>query len=101
MLFVSGQVAKDAATGALVMGDIRLETHKVMANIQVILTEAGMDFTHVVKSTIFLTNMDDFGAVNETYGSYFTSNYPARETVQVSKLPLGVNVEISVIAVKD
>jgi len=100
MLFVSGQVAKDAKTGELVLGDIKSETHKVMGNVKAILTDGGMDFTNVVKTTIFLTDMKSFGDVNEVYGSYFTGNFPARETVQVSALPLGVNVEISVIAVK-
>ncbi len=71
-----------------------------MENLKGILTDAGMDFTNVCKSTIFLTDMDNFVAVNEVYGSYFTGDYPARETVQVSKLPLNVNVEISVIAIK-
>jgi len=100
MLFVSGQVAKDAATGELVLHDVKAETTKVMQNVEAVLKEAGMDFTHVVKTTIFLTNMDSFASVNEVYGSFFTGNYPARETVQVSRLPLNVNVEISVIAVK-
>ncbi|MFM2207188.1 MAG: hypothetical protein RL213_1163 [Bacteroidota bacterium] len=100
LLFVSGQVAKDARTGELTLDDISEETHKVMGNIQAILTEAGMDFTNVVKTTIFLTSMDNFSKVNEAYGAYFTGNYPARETVEVSRLPLHVNVEISVIAVK-
>jgi len=100
MLFVSGQVAKDAHTGELMLDDISKETHKVMGNIQAILTDAGMDFSNIVKTTIFLTSMDNFAKVNEAYGSYFTGNYPARETVEVSRLPLNVNVEISVIAVK-
>ena len=100
ILFVSGQVAKDATTGELTLDDVTKETHKVMSNVQAILSDAGMDFTNIVKTTIFLTNMDDFSKVNEAYGSYFTGNYPARETVQVSRLPLNVNVEISVIAVK-
>lgn len=100
MLFVSGQVAKDAKTGELILNDVKSETHKVMGNVKAILTDGGMDFNNVVKTTIFLTDMKSFGDVNEAYGSYFTGNYPARETVQVSALPLGVNVEISVIAVK-
>jgi 2-iminobutanoate/2-iminopropanoate deaminase len=100
ILFVSGQVAKDATTGELTLDDVTKETHKVMSNVQAILSDAGMDFTNIVKTTIFLTNMDDFSKVNEAYGSYFIGNYPARETVQVSRLPLNVNVEISVIAVK-
>lgn len=100
MLFVSGQVGKNPQTGELVLGNVKSETRQVMENVKGILTDAGMDFTHVVKTTIFLADMNDFAAVNEVYGSYFTGDYPARETVQVSKLPLGVNVEISVIAVK-
>lgn len=100
MLFVSGQVAKDAKTGELTLDDISKETHKVMGNVKAILSDAGMDFTNVVKTTIFLTDMNNFSKVNEAYGSYFSGNYPARETVQVSRLPLDVNVEISVIAVK-
>lgn len=99
-LYVSGQVGKNAASGELILGDIKSETKQVMENVKAILTEAGMDFTHVVKTTIFLTDMNNFAAVNEIYGSFFKSDFPARETVQVSKLPLNVNVEISVIAVK-
>ena len=99
MLFVSGQVGKNPHTGELMLGNVKTETRQVMENIKGILTDAGMDFTNVVKTTIFLADMNDFAAVNEVYGSYFTGDYPARETVQVSKLPLGVNVEISVIAV--
>lgn len=100
MLFVSGQVGKDAKTGEIVKGDIKAETHKVMGNIKSILEDGGMEFGHVVKTTIFLKDLNNFSAVNEVYGSYFTGNYPARETVEVSRLPLDVNVEISVIAVK-
>ena len=100
MLFVSGQVGKHPVTGELMLSDIRAETKQVMENIKGILTDAGMNFTDIVKTTIFLTDMNDFASVNETYGSYFTGDYPARETVQVSKLPLGVNVEISVTAIK-
>lgn len=99
-LYVSGQVAKDALTGEMVVGEIKAETKKVMQNVEAILKEAGMDFTNVVKTTIFCINLGDFASINEVYGSFFTDNYPARETVQVSKLPLNVNVEISVIAVK-
>ena len=99
-LYVSGQVGKDPISGELILSDIKKETTRVMENVKGILTEAGMDFTHVVKTTIFLTNLDNFADVNEVYGSYFSGDYPARETVQVSRLPLNVNVEISVIAVK-
>ena len=100
MLFVSGQVGKHPTTGELMLADIKTETTQVMENVKGILTDAGMDFTHIVKTTIFLTDMNDFASVNEVYGSYFTGDYPARETVQVSKLPLNVNVEISVTAIK-
>ncbi|MDZ4663543.1 MAG: Rid family detoxifying hydrolase [Bacteroidota bacterium] len=100
MLFVSGQVGKDAITGEVVKGDIKAETKKVMGNIKSILQDGGMEFIHVVKTTIFLKNLNDFAAVNEVYGSFFTGDFPARETVEVSRLPLDVNVEISVIAVK-
>lgn len=98
MLFVSGQVGKHPETGELLLSDIETETHRVMQNIGAILSEAGMNFENVVKTTIFLKDMGNFSKVNEVYGSYFSCNYPARETVQVSKLPLDVNVEISVIA---
>ena len=100
MLFVSGQVAKDAKTGEMILSDIKSETKKIMQNINAILTDGGMDFTNVVKTTIFLRSMDYFGDVNEVYGSFFDGNFPARETVAVLGLPLNVNVEISVIAVK-
>ncbi len=100
MLFVSGQVGKHPETGELMLADIATETNQVMKNIQGILAEAGLTFVHVVKTTIFLTDLNSFAAVNEVYASYLTgAGFPARETVQVSKLPLGVNVEISVIAI--
>ena len=99
-LFVSGQIAIDSATGNLITSDIKSETKQVMDNLKAILNEAGMDFSHVCKSSIFLKNLNDFAVVNEVYGSYLTSDFPARETVQVAKLPLDVNVEISVIAIK-
>lgn len=102
MLFVSGQVGKHPQTGELILSDIRAEAKQVMENIKGILTDGGMDFGHVVKTTIFLTDMNNFAAVNEVYGSYFDASkgFPARETVQVSKLPLNVNVEISVVAAR-
>ncbi len=99
-LFVSGQIALDAATGELVLTDIATETHKVMANIKAILAEAGLDLSAVVKTSIFLKDMGNFAEVNEVYGSYFTANFPARETVQVAALPKNVNVEITVTAYK-
>jgi 2-iminobutanoate/2-iminopropanoate deaminase len=98
-LYVSGQIALNPSNGELVNGNIELETHQVMKNLQAILQEAGLDFRHVVKCSIFLKNMDDFPVVNEAYGLYFENEAPARETVQVSRLPKDVNVEISCIAV--
>ncbi|MDB5001585.1 MAG: RidA family protein [Mucilaginibacter sp.] len=100
LIFVSGQIPMDAATGEIISSDVKAETKKVMENIGAILTEAGSDFDQIIKTSIFLTDMQSFAQVNEVYGSYFTANFPARETVQVSALPKGVNVEISVIALK-
>jgi 2-iminobutanoate/2-iminopropanoate deaminase len=99
-LYTSGQVAKDAASGEMIQTDIKAETDKVMQNLKAILLEANMDFSNVVKTTIYCTNLGDFAAINEVYGSFFTNDFPARETVQVVKLPLNANVEISVVAVK-
>ncbi|HVI48315.1 MAG TPA: RidA family protein [Chitinophaga sp.] len=98
LLFVSGQIPLNPATGELVKSGIVDETHMVMKNLEAILKEAGLSFNNVVKTTIFLTDMNTFPQVNEVYGSYFSGNYPARETVEVAGLPKGVNVEISVIA---
>ena len=100
MLFISGQVALKPGTGELANGDIFEETHQVMQNLRSILTEAGLDFNAVVKTTIFLSDMALFGQVNEIYGKYFEGDFPARETVAVKGLPKNVNVEISMIAVK-
>lgn len=100
MLFVSGQIAIDRATGNIVTGSIEEETTLVMANIGAILEAAGMGFQHVVKTSIFLNDMSNFPKVNAVYGTYFTAAPPARETVEVSRLPKDVNVEISCIAVK-
>ena len=100
MLFISGQVALVPGTGDLANADLTEETNQVMKNLQAILTEAGMEFSHVVKTTIFLSDMSLFTAVNEIYGSYFKTDYPARETVAVKGLPKNVNVEISMIASK-
>ena len=99
ILFISGQVCIDPATGNLKNRDIQEETHQVMHNLKAILQQAGMDFSNVVKTTIFITDMHQFGEVNQVYGKYFDSEFPARETVQVSALPKFVNVEISMIAV--
>ncbi|KQR69691.1 RidA family protein [Pedobacter sp. Leaf176] len=98
-LFVSGQVAINPENGALNIDNIEEETHQVMRNLKAVLLEAGLTFDNVVKSTIFLSDMGTFAQVNEIYGQYFSSDFPARETVQVSVLPKNVNVEISVIAI--
>jgi 2-iminobutanoate/2-iminopropanoate deaminase len=100
-VFLSGQIALNPATGQLVMDDIKTETKQVMENIKTILAEAGINFSHVIKTSIFLTDMQDFAQVNEVYGTYFKDNFPARETVQVAGLPKGVNVEISVTALNN
>lgn len=98
MLFTSGQIALNPESGELVMTDIPTETKQVMENLKAVLTEAGMNFGNVIKTSIFLSSMDDFATVNEIYASYFENDFPARETVEVAKLPKGVNVEISMIA---
>lgn len=98
MVFLSGQVAIDPATGELNIGSIKAETQQVMNNIAALLAEAGINFSHVVKTTIFLSDMSLFNEVNEVYAGYFSGNYPARETVAVKGLPRNVNVEISMIA---
>jgi 2-iminobutanoate/2-iminopropanoate deaminase len=100
MLFISGQIALIPGTSDLADADIAAEANQVMNNLKAILTEAGMDFSHVVKTTIFLSDMSLFAQVNEIYGSYFASDFPARETVAVKGLPKNVNVEISMIASK-
>ncbi len=98
MLFISGQVALNPATGKLIADDIKSETHQVMKNLRAIIDEAHITFDHVVKTTIFLSDMSLFTEVNEVYGSYFNSDYPARETIAVKGLPKDANVEISMIA---
>ena len=102
ILFISGQICIDPVTGSLKNQDIQQETHQVMHNLRAILTASDMSFHHVVKTTIFITDMNRFSEVNAVYGKYFDSNstFPARETVQVSALPKFVNVEISMIAIK-
>ncbi|MGV4535593.1 RidA family protein [Ornithobacterium rhinotracheale] len=98
ILFVSGQIPINPENGELLQG-IEVETQQVMKNLQAILAEANTDFSKVIKATIFLKDLNDFATVNEIYGSYFSEgNYPARECVQVAKLPKDVSVEISVIA---
>ncbi|MGK7391526.1 MAG: RidA family protein [Candidatus Cyclobacteriaceae bacterium M2_1C_046] len=99
-LYVSGQIAIDPNTGDLVTMDITLETQQVMKNLHMILERAGMDFSNVVKCTIFVKDLNNFQVINETYGKSFKNDPPARETVEVSRLPKDVNVEISCIAVK-
>jgi 2-iminobutanoate/2-iminopropanoate deaminase len=99
-LYISGQVCIDPSTSNLKNKDVQEETHQVMKNLKVILQEAGMSFNNVVKTTIFITDMNRFSEINEIYGKYFDGDFPARETVQVSALPKFVNVEISMIAVK-
>lgn len=99
-LYISGQIAINRATGEMNTSDIESETKQVMLNLASILDEAGYDFTNVVKCSIFIKSMDDFGKINGVYGQYFTENPPARETVEVSRLPKDVNVEISCIAIK-
>lgn len=98
MLFASGQIAINPLNGELVLGNLESETQCVMNNLKAVLNAADMDFGHVIKVSIFLTDMADFSTVNEVYGRYFEDNYPARETVEVSALPKNVNVEISLIA---
>ena len=98
VLYLSGQVAIDPASGELVMDTIEAETHQVMKNIEALLKESGTQFNNVIKCSIFLSDMENFSRVNAVYGSYFEDSVPARECVQVSRLPKDVNVEISVIA---
>jgi 2-iminobutanoate/2-iminopropanoate deaminase len=100
MLFISGQIALDPETNELISGGIKVEAMQVMNNLEAVLKTAGFNFEDVVKTTIFLSDMNHFADVNEVYGSYFSSNFPARETVAVLGLPKNVNVEISVIAIK-
>lgn len=100
LLFVSGQIPMVPATGEIITTGITNEAKQVMENLKAILDEAGVGFDSIIKTNIFLTDMQTFAQVNEVYGSYFTANFPARETVQVSGLPKGVNVEISVIVLK-
>lgn len=100
MLFVSGQIAIQKSSGELITGTIEDETTQVMVNLSAVLKAAGLSFRQVVKCTIFLKDMDNFPKVNAIYGQYFTELPPARETVEVSRLPKNVNVEISCVAVK-
>ena len=99
-LYVSGQIPVNPMSGEMVTGDISAQTIQVFENISALLKAGGMDFTHIIKTSVFLADMDDFGKVNEIYSTYFTGNYPARETVQVARLPKDSKIEISVIAVE-
>jgi 2-iminobutanoate/2-iminopropanoate deaminase len=98
LLFCAGQIPLDPASGNLVPGDIQAQTQRVLENVKVILEDQKLTFANVVKSTVFLTNLADFAGMNAVYARYFTSDYPARSTVQVAALPKGANVEIEVIA---
>ena len=98
LLFVSGQVPLDPATGQIVAGDIETQTRRVFDNLAAVLKAGGRSFADVVRTTVFLADMNDFAAVNEVYGTYFTEPYPARATVQVARLPKDARVEIDVIA---
>ncbi len=100
MLFVSGQIPLNPVTGNLEITSIETATHQVMQNIQALVEEAGLTLSHVVKCSIFLTDFNDFSAINQVYGSYFSDIPPARETVQVVQLPMNVPIEISCIAIK-
>ena len=99
-LYTSGQIAINPTTNELEIEDIKSETTLVMENLKALINEAGMDFSNVIKCSIFISDMNNFSEINEIYGSYFTANFPARETVEVACLPKNVNVEISAIAVK-
>jgi len=98
LLFCAGQIPIDPATGNLVPGDIKAQTHRVLENVKAILADQELTFANVVKSTVFLTNLADFATMNDVYAKYFTADFPARSTIQVAALPKGANVEIEVIA---
>jgi 2-iminobutanoate/2-iminopropanoate deaminase len=98
LLFCSGQIPLDPASGTLVSGDIKAQTERVLENVKLILQDQNLSFANVVKSTVFLTSLTDFTGMNEVYAKYFTTDFPARSTVQVAGLPKGANVEIEVIA---
>lgn len=100
VLYVSGQIAINPATNNLEIDDLEQETHLVLNNLKAVIESAGLSLNDVVKCSIFISDMKNFGIINEIYGKYFTENYPARETVEVACLPKNVNVEISAIAVK-
>jgi 2-iminobutanoate/2-iminopropanoate deaminase len=99
VVFLSGQTPLDAGTGKLVGGDVRAQARQCLENLKTVLAAAGLGFEHVVKTTVFLTNMADFATMNETYQSFMVEPYPARSTIQVAALPLGARIEIEAIAV--
>ena len=101
MVFVSGQIPLDPATGDLVSGSIQAQTERVLENLKAVLEGAGLTLDHVVKTSVFLKNMADFAQMNDIYGKYFSSNPPARTTVEVARLPRDVQVEMDVIAIED
>lgn len=98
LLFCAGQIPIDPANGNLVAGDIKAQTERVLLNVKGILDDQKLTFANVIKSTVFMTNLVDFAAMNEVYGKYFTTDFPARSTIQVAALPKGANVEIEVVA---
>ena len=98
LLFCAGQIPIDPASGNLVTGDAKIQTERVLENVKAILEDQKLSFANVVKTTVFLTNLADFAAMNEVYAKYFTADHPARSTIQVAALPKGANVEIEVIA---
>ena len=98
LLFCAGQIPLDPTTGNLVPGDVRAQTERVLENVKAILDDQKLSFAHVVKTTVFMTNLGDFAAMNEVYARYFTADFPARSTVQVAALPRGAAVEIEVLA---
>src|ERR1051325_8740886 len=98
LLFCAGQIPIEPASGNLVSGDIKAQTDRVLQNVKAILEDQKLNFANVVKSTVFMTNLADFAAMNEVYAKYFTADFPARSTIQVAALPKGANVEIEVIA---
>jgi len=101
LIFLAGQIPLDPATGKLINGGISEQTERILQNIEAVLTEAGADFSHVVKTTVFLTDMADFPAMNAVYSKYFIDRFPARSTVQVARLPLDARVEIECTAALD
>jgi 2-iminobutanoate/2-iminopropanoate deaminase len=98
LLFSAGQIPLDPKTGNLVAGDIKAQTEQVLSNIKAILDDQNLSFANVVKTTVFMTNLADFAAMNEVYSKYFTTDFPARSTVQVAALPRSANVEIEIVA---